>query len=742
MEQAEARAGGAHGNKGWDAALAALEMADLFDRLDARGRGLRRAARARALQALYAWDMRGHGSAELERVATQVWDDLAITPEERADRRAASCASSPRNGRAHRRGARRRHHQLAARAARRDRALRAAPGGRRAARIGETPPRVVIQEAVRLAERFGSAAEREVRERRARRARAAHGAHLVRLLLVNWQDRENPARRRRRDPPARDLRTPRRARARGHAAVRRLARLPARAPRSTGSTCIASARGTPSRSSRSAPTGGDLAGAAVRRAVEDINKIPLYTPRWGATATSSRSCRTSSAATAFQELRRAAGRRRLARRAAARPRLPRRARSRRSARARRTISPRAASRASRSTVIYPGIDTDGTTPPIRRRARPTPVFAYLGRLKKYKGVHLVIRAFAALGHPDARRSRSPARATIAPRSSASRASLDLGERVRFLGRISETEKLALLRRAWALVFASPKEGWGITNLEAAACGTPVVASNSPGHPRVGARRRDRLSRAARRRRARWPPRWRRLARIARLVAAAGRAARALRRDVHLGARRRRDGARTCTRVHHLQPGADDSHPDASARCSTSCGALLELERVPGTGGLERLVPRRRRVEPGARARRLRRALRGRAHPGVRRDGDHAISARSTPRRAARTSRQFFALPDPLRVRHQGAGAAGEVLEEAIARRRRRSCARALKTNEFYNRIKPWLEDEFAPHDDAARLARRRVRRRPAVHRRRAASASRSACSTSSSAATGSSPTTS
>lgn len=34
-EQAEARAGGEHGNKGWDAGLAALEMADLFDRLDA-----------------------------------------------------------------------------------------------------------------------------------------------------------------------------------------------------------------------------------------------------------------------------------------------------------------------------------------------------------------------------------------------------------------------------------------------------------------------------------------------------------------------------------------------------------------------------------------------------------------------------------------------------------------------------------------------------------------------------------
>lgn len=37
MAQAEARAGGAHGNKGWDAAVAALEMADLFARLDAAG---------------------------------------------------------------------------------------------------------------------------------------------------------------------------------------------------------------------------------------------------------------------------------------------------------------------------------------------------------------------------------------------------------------------------------------------------------------------------------------------------------------------------------------------------------------------------------------------------------------------------------------------------------------------------------------------------------------------------------
>ncbi len=39
MAQAEARAGGEHGNKGWDAALAALEMSDLFGRLDQMSEG-------------------------------------------------------------------------------------------------------------------------------------------------------------------------------------------------------------------------------------------------------------------------------------------------------------------------------------------------------------------------------------------------------------------------------------------------------------------------------------------------------------------------------------------------------------------------------------------------------------------------------------------------------------------------------------------------------------------------------
>jgi N utilization substance protein B len=109
-------------------------------------------ARARALQALYAWDMRG--GKDLERVASQVWDDLAISPEERrvagpivrqvANKQRdldAELAEVTTNWRLERIGAVERC------------VLRMAAAE---LSIGQTPPRVVIQEAVTLAERFGS----------------------------------------------------------------------------------------------------------------------------------------------------------------------------------------------------------------------------------------------------------------------------------------------------------------------------------------------------------------------------------------------------------------------------------------------------------------------------------------------------------------------------------------------------------------------------------------------------------
>ncbi len=210
--------------------------------------------------------------------------------------------------------------------------------------------------------------------------------------------------------------------------------------------------------------------------VEDINKIPLYTPRWGANRTAALVPHLFGS-TAFQEFPAPlAATVWLAERPLGRTyrRVPFEAISQSTA---EDLVERGIPRASIE-VIYPGIDTAAYTPnPVERS--PTPTFAYLGRLKKYKGVHLVIRAFAAMGVPNAVLEIAGA-GDYRPQLEALARTLDLGERVRFLGRISEADKLALLRRAWALVFASPKEGWGITNLEAAACATPVVASNSPG----------------------------------------------------------------------------------------------------------------------------------------------------------------------------------------------------------------------------------------------------------------------
>ncbi|MES2178759.1 MAG: glycosyltransferase family 4 protein [Gemmatimonadota bacterium] len=220
----------------------------------------------------------------------------------------------------------------------------------------------------------------------------------------------------------------------------------------------------------------ELASQAFDVLVEDVNKVPLYTPRWGGPPVMALVPHLFGG-TAFQELAAPlAAAVWLAERPLGRAYrgIPFEAISMSTA---DDLAERGIPRQSVE-VIYPGVDTVGYTPLPGTRAA-SPVFSYLGRLKKYKGVHLVIRAFAELNHQSARLDIAGA-GDYLPGLQRLADSLDLGERVRFLGRIDESEKLALLRRSWALVFASPKEGWGITNLEAAACGTPVVASNSPG----------------------------------------------------------------------------------------------------------------------------------------------------------------------------------------------------------------------------------------------------------------------
>lgn len=133
-------------------------------------------------------------------------------------------------------------------------------------------------------------------------------------------------------------------------------------------------------------------------------------------------------------------------------------------------------------VIYPGVDTEALRPDPGRPLAPGPVFLYVGRLKRYKALDTAVRSVALL-----RRGACPGVRLLVAGSGDDRARLEklvasegVGEAVTFLGFVSEERKLELYREACAVVFPSPKEGWGITNVEAAACGTPAVASDSPG----------------------------------------------------------------------------------------------------------------------------------------------------------------------------------------------------------------------------------------------------------------------
>jgi glycosyltransferase involved in cell wall biosynthesis len=59
-------------------------------------------------------------------------------------------------------------------------------------------------------------------------------------------------------------------------------------------------------------------------------------------------------------------------------------------------------------------------------------------------------------------------------------SLGLGDRVSFLGHVSDRTKFEELSRAWVHVLPSVKEGWGLAIVEAGRAGTPSVAYASAG----------------------------------------------------------------------------------------------------------------------------------------------------------------------------------------------------------------------------------------------------------------------
>jgi glycosyltransferase involved in cell wall biosynthesis len=136
--------------------------------------------------------------------------------------------------------------------------------------------------------------------------------------------------------------------------------------------------------------------------------------------------------------------------------------------------------ASEIEVVPCGIDTRFYTPS-DSMAPERDLVVYVGRLKRYKGIQFLLAALALL-RDQGRTVRLTATGSgdYRDRLAAEAYRLGLSDTVSFPGFVPQEEKLDLLRRAWAAVFPSEKEGWGLTVIEANCCGTPVIASDSDG----------------------------------------------------------------------------------------------------------------------------------------------------------------------------------------------------------------------------------------------------------------------
>ncbi len=110
-----------------------------------------------------------------------------------------------------------------------------------------------------------------------------------------------------------------------------------------------------------------------------------------------------------------------------------------------------------------------------------PVVGYLGRIKKYKSVNHLILAFA-----EVIRQIPEAKLVIIgdgdylPELKKLVTKLKLEQVVTFAGAINHNQKIDFLNQMWLAVNPSPKEGWGLTVIEANCCGVPVIAADSPG----------------------------------------------------------------------------------------------------------------------------------------------------------------------------------------------------------------------------------------------------------------------
>jgi len=133
------------------------------------------------------------------------------------------------------------------------------------------------------------------------------------------------------------------------------------------------------------------------------------------------------------------------------------------------------------TVVECGIDNETYSydPAVRKYENPTAL--YLGRLKKYKSVQHLIQVWPKIidKFPQAKLQIVGAGDYLDNLKKLS-ATLKMNEYIEFPGFVSVESKVERFRKTWCTLFPSPKEGWGLTNIEANACGTPAVAARSPG----------------------------------------------------------------------------------------------------------------------------------------------------------------------------------------------------------------------------------------------------------------------
>jgi glycosyltransferase involved in cell wall biosynthesis len=132
-------------------------------------------------------------------------------------------------------------------------------------------------------------------------------------------------------------------------------------------------------------------------------------------------------------------------------------------------------------IIHCGIDRDlySYDPVVTKYERPT--LLYLGRIKKYKSIqHLILALKRVRGRIPEARLMIVGAGDYTDNLKTLVNSLGLDEAVEFPGFVSQVEKVERMRRSHVAVLPSLKEGWGLTNIEANSCGTPVVAARTPG----------------------------------------------------------------------------------------------------------------------------------------------------------------------------------------------------------------------------------------------------------------------